>query len=158
MTAPRRTMTLERVYQARIEDVWDLWTTKAGLESWWGPEGFETRVRALDLREGGELHYAMIATEKPQVAFMKQAGLPLITEVRLTYTEVTPRTRLSYEHLADFIPGVQPYRVACTVDFHQREREVRMVLAFQAMHDDEWTRRSVMGWESQLGKLARRLA
>ena len=36
-------------------------TTKDGIESWWGPGGFTVKVRKLDLRSGGELHYAMIA-------------------------------------------------------------------------------------------------
>jgi hypothetical protein len=30
-----------------------------------------------------------------------------------------------------------------------------MVLTFDARHDEEWTRRTVMGWESELGKLAK---
>jgi hypothetical protein len=33
-----------------------------------------------------------------------------------------------------------------------------MVLTLDPMHSDEWTQRSVMGWESQLGKLARVIA
>lgn len=35
---PRRRITIERTYQAPIEDLWDLWTTKEGIESWWGPK------------------------------------------------------------------------------------------------------------------------
>ena len=31
-------ITIERTYRASVEDVWDLWTTKEGIESWWGPE------------------------------------------------------------------------------------------------------------------------
>ncbi len=38
-TAKRR-ITIERTYQASIEDVWELWTTKEGIESWWGPGRF----------------------------------------------------------------------------------------------------------------------
>jgi uncharacterized protein YndB with AHSA1/START domain len=57
---PRR-ITLERVYRADVQDVWDLWTTKDGIESWWGPGGFAVTVRKLDLRPGGELLYAMTA-------------------------------------------------------------------------------------------------
>jgi hypothetical protein len=29
---------------------------------------------------------------------------------------------------------------------------VRMTLTFDAMHNDEWTERAVMGWNSELGK------
>ena len=58
----RRRITLERTYKASLQDVWDLWTTKEGIESWWGPDGFSVKVRKLDLRPGGELHYALTAT------------------------------------------------------------------------------------------------
>ena len=48
--ATRKRITLERVYCAELQDVWDLWTTKDGIESWWGPGGFTVVVRKLDLR------------------------------------------------------------------------------------------------------------
>ena len=48
-------VTVERTYQARLGELWDLWTTKEGIESWWGPGGFTVKVRKLDLRPGGEL-------------------------------------------------------------------------------------------------------
>lgn len=150
----RKRITLERVYRADIQDVWDLWTTKDGIESWWGPGGFVVTVRKLDLRPGGELLYAMTAIDPPQVAFMKKAGMPLTTEACITFTEVVPRRRLAYVHLADFIPGVEPYDVATVVELHATSEGVRMVLTFDAMHSDEWTERAVMGWESELGKLA----
>jgi uncharacterized protein YndB with AHSA1/START domain len=155
---PKRRITLERSYEAQIADVWELWTTKAGIESWWGPEGFTVTVRRLDLRVGGELHYAMTATAPPQIAFMQQAGMPVTTEARLTYCEITPPRRLVYRHVADFIPGVAPYDVETLVELTQSGKHVHLVLTFDAMHDDEWTRRATMGWESELGKLAKALA
>ncbi len=153
--APRRRITLERTYEASIEEVWDLWTTKEGIESWWGPEGFTVTVRKLDLRPGGEMRYAMTATAPPQVEFMKKAGMPLTTEALIRYTEVVPPRRLGYVHLADFIPGVEPYDVATLVELFPSGHSVRMVVSFDAMHDEKWTGMAVAGWESQLGKLAR---
>ena len=158
MSEPRRRVTLERVYRADLQDVWDLWTTKDGIESWWGPGGFAVTVRALDLRPGGELRYAMTAIDPPQVEFMKQAGMPLTQECRITFTDVQPRRRLAYVHLADFIPGVDPYDVATVVELFEAGNDVRMVLTFDAMHSDEWTNRATMGWESELGKLGSVLA
>jgi uncharacterized protein YndB with AHSA1/START domain len=150
---PKRRITIERTYQADLNDVWELWTTKEGIEAWWGPDGFTTKVHKLDLRAGGELRYAMTATGPAQIEFMKSAGMPLTTECRITYTEVVARKRLAYTHLADFIPGVEPYDVATLVEFHLIGKAVRMVLTFDPMHDEEWTERAVMGHESQLGKL-----
>jgi uncharacterized protein YndB with AHSA1/START domain len=150
----RRRITIERTYEASAKDLWDLWTTKDGIESWWGPDGFTTKVLELDLRPGGELRYAMTATAPGQVEFMKKAGMPITNQGRITYTEVIPQRRLVYTHLADFIPGIEPYDVATTVEFHSHGQSVRMVLTFDPMHDEQWTRRAVMGHESQLGKLA----
>jgi uncharacterized protein YndB with AHSA1/START domain len=156
--APKRNITLERTYPSPVEDVWDLWTTKDGIESWWGPEGFSVKVRKLDLRPGGVLEYAMTATAPAQVDFMKRARMPLTTETRITFAEVVAPRRLAYTTLADFIPGVEPYAVETVVELHTEAQGVRMVLTFDAMHDDTWTQRSVMGRESELGKLAKVLA
>lgn len=151
--ASRRRITIERTYKATIEDVWELWTTREGLESWWGPEGFSVKVHELDLRPGRELRYAMTATAPEQVEFLKKAGMPLTTEARVTYSEVAPPQRLVYTHLADFIPGIEPYGVETMVELFPIADGVRMVLTFDAMHDDQWTQMAVMGHESELRKL-----
>ena len=95
----------------------------------------------------------MTAIDPPQVAFMKKAGMPLTQECRITFTEVVPLRRLGYIHLTDFIPGVEPYDVATVVELQTMSDKVRLVLTIDAMHNDEWTDRAVMGWKSELGKL-----
>jgi uncharacterized protein YndB with AHSA1/START domain len=158
MTTAKKTITIERTYQAPVEEVWALWTTKEGLESWWGPEGFSTTVHQIDVRAGGQLLYAMTATAPSQIAFMKKAGMPLTTEQRVTYGLVIPQRSLAYTTLADFIPGVAPYEIATRVELHPEAQAVRMVLTIDAMHDEHWTKMAVMGWESQLGRLANALS
>jgi uncharacterized protein YndB with AHSA1/START domain len=149
---------IERTYEASIADIWELWTTREGIESWWGPEGFSVKVHELDLRAGGQMVYAMTAIDPPQVQFMKQAGMPLTTEARLTYTQIVPGKTIAYTHRADFIPGVAPYNIGNRVEFSAVGCSVRMVLTLDPMHSDEWTQRAVMGMESQLGKLTRVIA
>ena len=157
-TNTRQTITLERTYRASIEDVWALWTTKDGIESWWGPEGFTVTVRGLDLRPGGELSYTMTATAPPQVKFMTDAGMPLTQDLTITYTDVAPPVRLAYTNHVDFIPDHGAYDVGTLVELHPTGELVRMALTIDAMHDTEWTQRAVAGWESELGKLDRLLA
>jgi uncharacterized protein YndB with AHSA1/START domain len=151
--ARKKQVRLERVYAASIEDVWEAWTTKEGIESWWGPEGFAVTVEKLELRAGGELRYAMTAVGAPQIEFMKKANMPLTTHSRITFTEVTPQRRLAYDHLTDFIPGVAPYDVAHVIELEPTASGVRLTLTIDAMHDEVWTQRAVMGWESELDKL-----
>ena len=66
---------VERTYRARVEDLWRLWTTRQGFESWWGPVGFRAEVHTLEARAGGILYYDMIAEAPGQIAAMKQMGL-----------------------------------------------------------------------------------
>lgn len=155
--AGRKRVTMERTFVAPIEDVWELWTTKDGIESWWGPDGFQVKVSEIDLRPGGLLLYSMTAVGADQVAFMKQAKMPLTQHCRITYTEVVAPRRLGYNHLADFIPGVEPYDVATLVELIASGDQVQMRLTFDAMHEPYWTQMAVAGWESELDKLARRL-
>jgi uncharacterized protein YndB with AHSA1/START domain len=152
-SSPRARFSIERRYAASPEEVWALWATKAGIESWWGPEGFDVTVITLDLRPGGDLVYVMTAVAPEQVAFMKQAGMPLATECKVTYTEVSPHTRLAYTTLTDFVPGVEPYHVATMVDLKPTADGVTLIISFDAMHDAMWTTRARAGHESQLGKL-----
>lgn len=152
MTARRR-LTIERTYRASLEEVWALWTTKAGIESWWGPVGFDVKVRDIDLRPGGALVYVMTAVGPGEVAFMKQAGMPLSTEAKVSYTAVEPPHRLAYTTFTDFVPGVAPYDVETVVELIAVGDEVRMALTFDAMHDEAWTERARAGHESQLSKL-----
>jgi uncharacterized protein YndB with AHSA1/START domain len=153
----RRRITIERSFQAPVEEVWKLWTTKEGIESWWGPDGFEVKVRRLDVRLGGELLYAMTATAPEQIGFLKKAGMAQTTESLVTYTDVVPLKRLAFTQMADFIPGVTPYEVATTVELETVPQGVRLVLTLDAMHDEYWTKMAVMGWENELDKLGRML-
>ena len=154
MTA--RQITLERTFDAEVEELWELWTTPEGFESWWGPDGFRTEVRKLELEVGGETVYAMIAVGAEQVDYMRKAGMPLESMDRLTLTEMVPMRRLAYEHMIDFLPGVTPYRAALEVEFSPLERGARMVVTMDVMHDEQMTRMAVMGMESQLARLAQR--
>ena len=46
--ASKQRITFERHYKnATVADVWELWTTKEGIEEWWGPDGFYVTVQTL---------------------------------------------------------------------------------------------------------------
>jgi uncharacterized protein YndB with AHSA1/START domain len=156
--AARAQFSIQRTYAASLDEAWALWTTKAGIESWWGPEGFEVTVTALDLRPGGELTYLMTAVAPEMVAFMQTSGMPLSTPCKVTYTEVSAPNRLAYKTLTDFVPGVDPYEVATVVELTAASGRTTLTITFDAMHDDAWTERARAGHESQMRKLDALLA
>lgn len=143
----------ERAYRARLEDVWDLWTTKEGFESWWGPQGFRAEVHELDARVGGLLRYEMIADTEEMVAAMKQIGQPPSHAVRSSFSELVPRERLVLTNVIDFLPGVAPYESNIAVDFAVVGDRVRMVVTSDGMHSAEFTKMQEEGFLSQLSKL-----
>ena len=157
MTA-RPKLTLERTFDAAPDEVWELWTTKDGMEAWMGPDGFKVEVRELDLRPGGALVYDMTAVGADQVEYMTRAGMPLVNTQKVTYVEVDPPRRLVYRDVADFVPGVEPYEVETIVEMSAVEDGTRVVLTFDAMHDENWTEMARLGRENELRNLETLLA
>jgi len=156
MSAVRPKVVVERTYRARVEELWDLWTTKKGFESWWGPEGFRVEVHTLEARVGGALHYDMIADAPEQIEAMKRMGHATSHETRGTFAEIRPHARLAITHVIDFLPGVEAYDSTMVVEFFPAGDRVRMVVTLDPMHNEEFTRMSTMGFASQLTKLDRR--
>jgi uncharacterized protein YndB with AHSA1/START domain len=154
--APQAAVIVERTYRASVEELWALWTTKAGFESWWGPEGFRVEVHALEARKGGALDYDMIADAPEAIAAMKEMGQPLAHGTRGTYAEFQPHTRLSLVHVIDFVPGSETYQSLIEVDFSAAGDQARMVVTVHPHLDPHWTKMSLEGFASQLTKLDRR--
>ena len=152
-TAQRATITIERRYRASIGDVWDLWTTKDGFESWWGPQGFRAEVSELDARVGGALRYEMIADTPDMIAAMQRLGQPPSHATSARFTELRPRERLLITNVIDFIPGVASYESHIAVDFAVEGGQVRMSVTLDAMHSEAMTRMQEQGFTSQLSKL-----
>jgi uncharacterized protein YndB with AHSA1/START domain len=145
---------LERSYDTSAATIWELWTTAEGIESWWAPDGYVTEVRELELRPGGELVHAMTATAPEAVEFMNNAGLPLTTESRKTFTEVSEPTRLAYTSLIDFVPDKEPYEHLTIVDITPDGDGAKVVMSVEPLHDEVWTERLLAGRNNELDNLA----
>ena len=113
----RASAVIERTYRARVEQLWALWTTKEGFESWWGAAGSHVEVQTLEAREGGALHYGMIALAAADIDKRRQLALPRSSSVRARFAEFRPYRRLVLTHIVDFVPGVKPYESTIAVDF-----------------------------------------
>lgn len=150
-------LVIERTYEAAAEELWALWTTKEGFESWWGPQEFRADVLKIEPRLGGALHYDMVADTPRMVEVMKGMGQPASTPCRGWFSQFEPTVRLALTQLIDFLPGVAPYDSVIEVDFlPQPQGRTRMVVTLSAMHDAQTTGMQRQGFTSQLTKLDRR--
>lgn len=143
----------ERSYEASVEDLWELWTTKEGFEAWWGPEGFRVEVKNLDLKLGGQLFYDMIASAPEQIEAMRRAEMPVSHETKGTIAEIVLHERLVIHHIIDFIPGVEPYENRMKVEFFPEGAMVRMLVTVEPHKDPFWTKQATAGMKSQLTKV-----
>ncbi|AKQ68374.1 Aha1 domain protein [Myxococcus hansupus] len=153
MSNDKAKVVIERSYRASIQDLWALWTTKEGFESWWGPQGFRADVQELDARVGGALRYDMVADSPEMIAAMKQMGQPTSHATQSRFTEVAPHSRLVLRNVIDFLPGVATYESDIAVDFLPSGDRVRMVVTLDAMHSEEFSKMQQEGFTSQLTKL-----
>lgn len=149
----RPKIVIERTYRARPEDVWALWTTKEGFESWWGPVGFRADVHAIEARENGALNYDMVADTPEMIAAMMEMGQSASHPTRAKFSEFRPHDRLALTSVIDFLPGVEPYDSLIEVDFIPKGDAVKMLVTLSPMHNDMFTGMQVEGFTSQLTKL-----
>jgi uncharacterized protein YndB with AHSA1/START domain len=54
-----REILITRVFDASPELVWSAWTDPKQIVHWWGPQGFTTTIREMDVRPGGLWDYTM---------------------------------------------------------------------------------------------------
>ncbi len=149
---------IERSYKASVEEIWQLWTTKKGFESWWGPQGFRADVHEIDARVGGKLRYDMIADSPEMIAAMKQMGQPVSHATHSQFSDLKLHERLVITSVIDFLPGVAPYENQIEVALSVVGENVLMVVTLHGMHTDDFTKMQKEGFTSQLTKLDKRFA
>lgn len=133
-------ITIERTYRASVDALWKMWTTMAGFQSWWAPDGFRAEVHTIEARPNGKLLYDLIADSPQVVSFLKERGLPIFHLERCRFSVFRPLEQLELKIMLDFIPDVEPYENTIRVDFFPINEAVRMVVTLSPMHNEEFTK------------------
>jgi Uncharacterized conserved protein len=126
MEKENRTIALTRIFDAPREIVWKAWTDPDGISNWWGPNGFTTTTRSMDLRPGGKWEHTMHGPDG--------VDYPNFTE----YIEVDPPKRLVYRNSGGE-GELTEVNFISTVEFRdvdgKTELGVRMEMASAAMFE-----------------------
>lgn len=84
-TITKDAIVIERVFDAPVDLIWQMWTQPEHFKNWYGPKGFTVPVAEMDVRVGGKHLFCM---ESPDGSMkMWSTG---------EYTEVVPNERLVY--------------------------------------------------------------
>jgi uncharacterized protein YndB with AHSA1/START domain len=68
----KKSLTIERVFDAPKEKLWRGYSNKEQFEKWWGPEGWETTAVEFEFKPGGKIHYCMKCVDENQVEWFGQ--------------------------------------------------------------------------------------
>ena len=137
-----------RLYNASRERVFDAWTDPAHITHWWGPQGFTTTTKSMDLRPGGEWLFVMHGPDGRDY------------ENRVVYREVVRPERLAYRHTG--VGNDDPIRFEATVDFIARgdctEVIFQLVLDTREMYEEATQFGAVEGLHDTMDRFAAHLA
>jgi uncharacterized protein YndB with AHSA1/START domain len=110
-----RSLVFHRRFRAPRELVFRAWTESGQIGEWWGPDGFTTTTREMDVRPGGVWRFTMHGpdgTDYPN---------------RIVYLEVSPPERLVYRHEPD--RADEPVTFTVTVLFEQQGADTAMTMS-----------------------------
>jgi uncharacterized protein YndB with AHSA1/START domain len=138
-TSSEQKFVITRVFEAPRELVWKAFTEPARLDRWWGPEGFSTRVRSLDLRPGGEFRYSQQTPDGKEMwgKWVYREVVPperLVSVVSFTDAEGNPVRN-------PFSPG-WPLEMLSTATFTEERGKTTLTLEASAYRADDLARKT----------------
>lgn len=147
MTEPEHLLTLERVLDAPVKNVWRCWTEPELLEQWFCPKPWYVTDARIDLRPGGEFSSVF---HGPEGEVFPNTGVVLEVEdkERLVFTDA---------FRPGWIPSGRPLMAAEVTFEDAGESRTRYVA--RAMHWTEEARQDheKMGFHEGWGKAADQL-
>ena len=153
-----QSVTLERVLDAPIDLVWQMWTDADHFAAWYGPAGATVPVIEMDVTIGGTRHFCIeMQTPDGQSRMWFVGEYRIIDEPnRLVYTESMSDpdgNRVSPEAMG--MPGGHPEVTEVTVELTDVDGSTRMVMTHAGIPADS---PGAMGWNMALDKLEAHLA
>ena len=153
-----QSVTLERVLDAPIDVVWQMWTDAEHFAAWYGPTGATVPVIEMDVTVGGTRHFCIEMQTPDGQSRMWFVGEYRVIEQpnRLVYTESMSDpdgNRVSPQAMG--MPGGHPELTEVTVELTDVDGRTRMVMTHAGIPADS---PGAMGWTMALDKLEEHLA
>ncbi len=126
-----RELVLSRVFDAPRELVFKAWTEREHVSNWFGPRGFTTTTHEMSAKVGGRWRFDMRAPDGT------------CYDNRVVYLEVTPHSRLVFEHGRDL--DDDPTRFHVTITFEEQSNG-KTVVTMRQLHPSKAQRDAGLGF------------
>jgi uncharacterized protein YndB with AHSA1/START domain len=154
MTEPQDAVVIERIFDAAVDLVWQMWTDPEHFSAWYGPEGSTIPVAKLDVRAGGQRLVCMEIPSPDGAIQMWFAGeyREVVENQRLVYTESVSDEHGNAPSPADTsIEEGHPVTTEVRVELTDLGHRTRMVMTHIGIPADS---PGAAGWVMAVDKLA----
>lgn len=134
-------VTLERVFDADPQRVFDAWTQTDRLLDWWCAGGWTTEICEVDLRVGGSYRLGMRSPEDNLYVVGGQ------------FSEIDAPNRLRYSWAWEENGPAPGHDMQVTVDFIAEGEKTRLVLTHERLLDEAMATSHSEGWTGKLDNL-----
>ena len=131
-------LNLRRTFAAPREQVFRAWTDAKALESWFKPQGRQTRVLELDVRVGGGYHFEARDAQGDVISMWGR------------YIDVTRPEKLMFTWVSEM---TDEYETQVTVEFVERGRATEIVLTHERFVSEQMMAGHEMGWNWMMDQL-----
>ena len=145
---------IERIVDAPLALVWQMWTDPEHFRAWYGPDGAAIPVAKMDVRVGGTRLVCMeVQTPNgPMRMWFTGEYREVIENERLVYTESMSDENGRVASPSDLgMPAGHPVTTEVRLDLTDIGGRTRMVLTHLGIPEDS---PGAAGWAMALGKLA----
>ena len=115
-----KTLTVKRTLNAPRELVWEVWTKPEHIIHWWGPVGFTTTSRKMDLQPGGTWQFMMHGPDGRDYPN------------KIIFMEVAKPERLTYRHAGGDDTEPVSFHVTVTFDADGSKTNLTMHSVFES--------------------------
>lgn len=142
-------LVVEKILNAPRELVFEVWTNPNHLVHWWGPVGFTTTSREMDMRSGGTWRFTMHGPD----------GHDFLNKI--VFLEVEKPSKLVYQHAGEGETADISFHV--TVTFEQQGNQTRLTMKSVLSSSEELDRldkefNAIEGGRQHLDRLGEYLA
>ena len=125
---------VERVIEAPVELVWQMWTDGEHFKNWYGPTGFTIPVAEIDAQVGGKHLFCMKSPDGNMTMWSTGEFTELVPNVRLVYTDSPcDENGNLMSPQAMGMPEGYPTTTEVTVELEDLDGQTKMILTHKGV-------------------------
>lgn len=154
-TTTKDAVVIERIFEAPVELIWQMWTQPEHFKNWYGPQGFTVPVAEMDVRVGGRHLFCMVSPDGSMKMWSTGEYIEVVPHKRLVYTDSPADEKGNVvSPSAMGLPEGYPATTEVTVILEDLGGRTKMVMTHAGVPADSG---ADGGWQQAFDKLAERI-